>query len=562
VVVAWLAVAGVSLLTANRDVRKGLNVVEGIRKRTNAAAIVNGSLLPDMRTARSHFSAAHARIGGPLLAPARILPFVGRQLQSVNAMAAAATTVSNVAITGMIDARPALADPGTTNLARAASARQLGQVAARADATLAHVSLGPRVGLMAPLAKARNRLGGQVGELRAALAKGAAGGAAVADLLQGPRRYLVFAANNSEMRAGSGMLLSAGELETGPDGVHLSAMQTVTDIPVPIGSVPLDGDLAARWGWLEPNVEWRNLLTSPRFDVAAPLAARMWVAAGHPPVDGVMVLDPVALAGFLRATGPIEVDGRRFVEDNIVQELLHDQYQRFPTDEDKPERREELGKIAGAIFTSLDGGSWSLPGLSSGLASAAGGRHLLMWAADPSEESAWHALGVDGSLQPDSLLLSVLNRGGNKLDQFLQIQSQIGVAAVGAETEVTMTVRFQNNEPVGEPFYITGPHPQSGIGEGVYQGILSLSLPAGAHDARFDGVDHLAVEGEDGPTQVIGFQFELPRGGTRTVVARFLLPGRRGTIQVEPSARVPPTSWRSGSTTWVDSSKKLLTWTV
>ncbi len=559
---AWLALAGLSLLAANRDVRRGLTAVDGVRARADAAAIVDGRLLPGMRAARSHFAAAHRWAGGPLLAPARVLPVVGRQIRSVNALLGAATTVSDVAIAGMTDAQPVLAHPGADNAARAASARRLGDVAARAGTRLAHLELGPRLGLLAPLARARNRLSGQVAELRDALAKGAKGGAAVADVLAGPRRYLVFAANNAEMRAGSGMLLSAGELETGPDGVHLSTMRSVTDIPVPIGSVPLSGDLADRWGWLEPNVEWRNLLTSPRFDVAAPLAAQMWVAAGNRPVDGVMVLDPVALAGLLRATGPVQAAGRTFDQDNVVDELLHAQYLRFPTDEDKPERREELGNIAGAIFTTFDSGSWSLSGLSSGLATAAGGRHLLMWSADPSEQAGWHELGVDGSLQPDSLLVSVLNRGGNKLDPFLQVKADIAVAPVQDETEVTLTLSFRNTVPTGEPLYVAGPHPQSGVGEGVYQGILTLSLPGTAHDGSFDGVDHLAVEGDDGPSRVIGFQFELSRGDSRTVVARFRLPGHKGTLRVEPSARVPATSWRSGSKTWADSTAKVLTWTV
>jgi hypothetical protein len=85
-------------------------------------------------------------------------------------------------------------------------------------------------------------------------------------------------------------------------------------------------------------------------------------------------------------------------------------------------------------------------------------------------------------------------------------------------------------------------------------------MPATATGARFDGVDTLAVAGRDGPTQVIGFQFELPRGAQRTVVAKFRLPTKSGSLRVEPSARVPPVAWRSGASTWHDDSAKLLTW--
>jgi hypothetical protein len=558
--ILWLLLAGVSLLSANREIRRGLKVIDKARATADATAVVEGRLLPDLRSARSHFAAGHRRVDSPLLLPARLLPFAGRQLRSVIALSKAATTVTDVAIDGMTDAKPVLAQPGGSNAARATSARQLGQLAAKADTRLAGLALGPRVGLVGPIANARNRLANQLAELRDALGKAAKGGTAVADLLQGPRRYLVFAANNAEMRAGSGMLLSAGELETGPEGLRLSTMRSVTDIPIPEGAVAVPGDLADRWGWLQPNRDWRNLMTSPRFDVAAPLAAQMWVAAGNRPVDGVMVLDPTALAALLGATGPVEVDGRRFSKDNIEKELLHDQYLRFPANEDKPERREGLGRIAGAVFSSLDAGRWSVPAMASGLASAGGGRHLLMWAGAPAEQAAWQALGVDGSLQPDSLLVSVLNRGGNKLDPFLKVDADLKVETAGDATEVTVTVHLDNQVPPGEPRYVAGPHPLSGVGEGVYLGIVTLSAPGAATNLRLDGIDTLAVVGPDGPSQVVGFQFELPRGGQRTVVARFELPGQRGTLRIEPSARVPTIAWRSGDLKWRDLSPRLLTY--
>lgn len=557
----WLGLAAFALFSANVEIRRGLRAVEAARGRADASSVVEGRLLPELRLARSEFASAHGKVDGPLLAPIRVLPFVGRQLRSVNALSGAATDVADAAIAGMSEAQPVLAEPGGSNAARAAAARRLGELAGRTERRLGQLSLGPRVGLLPPLARARNRLSTQVADLRDTLGKGAKGGAALADVLEGPRRYLLLAANNAEMRAGAGMLLSAGELETGPEGLRLSPMRSVTDIPVPRGTVPLTGDLADRWGWLEPNVEWRNLMTSPRFDAAAPLAADMWVAAGNRPVDGVMVLDPVALGGLLRGTGPVEVEGRVFDQDNVGAQLLHDQYLRFPDDE-TPERREELGTIARAAFAALDAGAWSLPRLATGLSVAGAGRHLLMWSSRAPEQAAWSALGVDGALRADSLLLSVLNRGGNKLDWFLRVGVEVTVRAIGSGSEVALTIIVENQVPVGEPRYVAGPQATSGVGEGVYLGILTVNMPAAATDARFDGVDRLAVAGDDGPSQVIGVQFDVPRSGTRTLVARFRLPEDKGAIRVEPSARVPPISWRSGGASWLDDSLRVLTYSA
>jgi hypothetical protein len=558
-VVVWaVAVAGV-VRSAYRDVQSGLAATDHARAGADAQSVVEGRMAPDLGRARDDFQKARRQLDGPLLYPVRLLPVAGRQLRSVSDLSSAAAKATALARGATMKAHRILDQPEPTTAARLKATRQLGELAGQVSARLRSLDLGPRDGLVAPVARARNRLATRLAEVRDALDKGAQGGAAVADLLTGPRRYLLFAANNAEMRAGSGMFLSAGELETGPDGINLADMRSVTDIPVPPDAVPLSGDLADRWGWLKPNVDWRNLMTSPRFDASAPLAAQMWVASGHRPVDGVMSLDPTAMAGILSATGPVEVDGRQITADNVEGELMHDQYLRF-SDPDSPERREELGRLAHAVFAALDDGQWSVSHLAAGLASAAGGRHLLMWSARPTEQAAWRSLDVDGSLRPESMLLSVLNRGGNKLDRFLSVSADVKVAAVGNETEVTLTLQLENRVPEGEPTYIAGPEPSSGLREGDYLGIVTVDLPASARGGSFDGVEHLAVAGADGPSQVMGFELSLERGAQRSVVARFRLPGRRGSLRVEPTARIPPVRWSSGSLNWSDAHARGLTW--
>jgi hypothetical protein len=560
VVFGWLALAGVTLLLAQRDIRQGLQATDAVRENVDASAVLSGELLPDLRRARSRFDRAHARVSGPLVAPLRVLPVAGRQLRSVSALSGAATQVTDVAIRGVTEAQPLLEDPGASKADRASSMRSLGLIADRANTDLAGLRFGPREALLPPLARARNRFTDQVGELRVALGKAAVGAGALADILAGPRRYLLFAANNAEMRAGSGMFLSAGELESSERALELKDVRTVTEIPVPAGAVPLTGDLADRWGWLGPNVEWRNLMASPRFDAAAPLAADMWVAAGNAPVDGVIALDPVALRGMLAATGPIDLDGRRVDADNVEEELLNAQYHRFPDAEETSERREELGRIARAVFASLNGESWSLSRLATGLARAGSGRHLVLWSRQPAEQKAWKALGIDGALAPDSLLLSVLNRGGNKLDYFLHVAADLKVAAEGNDTEVTVTMRFENRVPLGEPRNVAGPARGSGVGEGVYLGIVTLDVPGATLTGRFDGIDELVVAGADGPCRVMGFALTLERGAQRSVVARFRLPGRTGSLRVEPSARRPEVRWTAGSASWTDGGVRTVTW--
>src|SRR6266851_4771702 len=143
---------------------------------------------------------------------------------------------------------------------------------------------------------------------RAGAADRAAGAtSAMADLLSG-RRYLVLAANNAEMRAGSGMFLSVGVLESSAGAFHLGPVRPSADFDLPGDGVALGGTLAERWGWLHPNREWRNLGLSPQFDETGPLAARMWQAAQGQPIDGVLAVDVEALKTMLSVTGPVATD--------------------------------------------------------------------------------------------------------------------------------------------------------------------------------------------------------------------------------------------------------------
>jgi hypothetical protein len=557
--VAWGALAGVLLVLTAFDLRAAKAATDRARSMSGFYDVAEGRPIVELRLARRRFERAHDRTGNPVLAPVPFLPVVGRQFRSVVALSGAAARVAGIGEEAMAEGQELLRRPSGSSAERARLVTDLGALAERTRARLQPIPLGPRQGLLPPLASARNTLADELAKAEDGLERGATGAKSVALTLTGPRRYLLFAANNSEMRAGSGMFLSVGELEIDSAGIHLGEMRSVTDVDVPPGSVPIAGDLAAQWGWLEPNREWRNLMTSPRFDAAAPLAAAMWTAAGNRAVDGVIAVDPVTLAGMLEVTGPVTIEGRQITKEGAIEELLHGQYLRYTTEE-RSERQEGLAQLARSAFDALDSGGWSVPGLASALTSSAGGRHLMLWSRNAEAQAGWRALRVDGSLPPDSLLLSVVNRAANKLDWFLHVSAGMTFVRAGDSTDVAIEITLENGVPAGEPPYVLGSDPGSGVAPGTYLGILTLNLPGWATDARFDGVDHLAVSGADGDTRVVGFQLQLDPGAAKTVVARFRLPGHDGTLRVEPSARVPSTKWRLSGREWTDEFSRSLFW--
>ncbi|MCP4228400.1 MAG: DUF4012 domain-containing protein, partial [Actinomycetia bacterium] len=214
----------------------------------------------------------------------------------------------------------------------------------RTQSALGELDVGPERGLMSSLADARKRFTNELAEADKLLAEVETATAGLEEFLEGPNTYLLLAGNNSEMRAGSGAYLMAGTVRVVDGEVEVGELRPTGDIPIARGAVEVaDEDLAARWGWLDIAVDWRNLSPSPRFPASAELAAAMWSELENEEVDGVIVLDPVALSAIMGETGPVELDGRSIGATDVVRELLFDQY----WEEDIDIRRDRLREIAG-----------------------------------------------------------------------------------------------------------------------------------------------------------------------------------------------------------------------
>jgi hypothetical protein len=254
----------------------------------------------------------------------------------------------------------------------------------------------------------------------------------------------------------------------------------------------------------------------------------------------------------------VEIDGKSIDEHNVEQLLLHDQYEGLTHDRRQSDlqsqRRERLGEIAGAVVDRLQAGDLDLPVLASRLGDATAGRHLLVWSRDAAEQDAWTEAGIGGQVGPDSLLLAVLNRGGNKLDPFLDVDAELTTRRrADGDTEVSVRVRLANGTPPGQPPYVAGPDPGlDDVVEGEYVGLLALTMPAAATEIALDGGALRQVVGRDGASQVVATNVAILRGEDRVQTVTFVLPGRVTDVVVEAGARVPPVEWTSGGERWHD----------
>ncbi|MGZ4712637.1 MAG: DUF4012 domain-containing protein [Acidimicrobiia bacterium] len=566
VLLAWTAFAGARMVEARNHAQRGLDELKAAQRQLDPAQLIRGKDLPQLRLAETEFQQASDAAGSGFLTPFEILPVIGRQVRSVRALTSGASTVVRVGVRTMDESRRQLDATARNGQQRVALVDRLGTIGGRASRDLAGVGLGPGNALLGPLASARDKFATQLHKAQTAMRDVKDASAGIGQMAKGPSKYLLLAANNGEMRAGSGMLLSAGVLSVENGSFSLGPMISVTDLKLPPGAVPVTGDYAHLWGWLDPTQEWRYLAMSPQFDTTAALAAQMWKAKTGESVDGVVALDPLALRALVKVSGPVTVEGKTIDKDNIVKQILLQQYIDYANDnplDDTPAnqaRRERNGVIARAIVERLDQVDWHIADLVDDLRSAARGRHVLFWSSKPEQQRGWRAAGVSGILPTDGVMVSLENRAGNKLDQFVAIRTDIDHRSMRTGSEVTMRITVVNLAPEGLPEYVQGPYPRSGFMPGEYRGILAVSIPKVARDIGLDGVSKVVAAGPDGSTRVVAGDMALLRGQTGTYTVRFTVPKGYEHLQVVPSGRSPVVTYRAGSHQWEDDGPHDLSW--
>jgi hypothetical protein len=565
---AWGVVAALEMNHARVRTQAGIDQLQQARDVLSPTGLVKGEGIDQLRAAESDFSSARHSIRSPFLMPLRILPVVGRQVRSVDAMTGAAAQVVNAGIDAIDQARTTLQSTQAHGHERVVIVQKLGAISDAAYRKITSVDLGPSKALISPLQHARDKFSTELAKLADATQRSSEASQGMARFLAGPSHYLLFAANNNEMRVGSGTFLQVGELTVHDGSFDLGPLTPSQELDLPPGAVNPTGDFAKRWGWLVPGQEWRNLGSSPLFPTQAVLATKMWAALGRGKVDGVLALDPVALRALIQATHPVVVDGKQYGPNNVLEEIYLYQYTGVQGDLANvlnAARRDRLSAIARAAVDNLQG-KFDTAKLADSLRQAAVGRHVLGWSSDQIEQQGWLAAGIAGTMQPNSLLLGIHNRGGNKLDQFLNVTSNITTTPDAQGTAVTLDVKMHNVTPTGLPDYVAGPYPQAvGSKEGLYQGLLVAELPSLARDMYITTPAGkrlpLDAVGADEQQWVVSTYIQAARGQTTEAIVHFRLPPASRTIAVEPSARVPGIGWTHGSSdSWSDDQPHTVAW--
>ncbi len=536
----------------SRTVYRELSVAEAhlglLRDKDAVQSILSGES-SDLALAQTSLHHARTHLQSRWFWPLRAIPVASRQFDSALALTGTTSTIVDLAV----DTGRVLSPTSRASLDRAQVLTELSSLSSRLGEVLHRPRLGPSTLLVAPLDRARAQLAAQIEQLRPTIDRANATLPGFTSLTNGPRRYLVVAANNAEMAAGAGLPLAVATVDISHGEPVFSAWKWSGDLPIPGDGVPMTAELASLWSFASPNGDLRRALVSPRFTTTAPLLAREFEAATGTKVDGVVLIDIVGLQRIVAASGKTE-DGTSLPATQIIPELLHDQYIAIDGTliGSHQQREEKLSQQAAKAAALLLAPTTDGLRLARGLADAVAGRHLLMWSASADEQQAFASLGADGELTEHSVMVNLQNVASNKLDWFARLSSSLSVERLAnGDQHLTVQVTIANNVPDGEPAYVAGPS-SAARHYGQYVGYLTLHVPGAATDVHLGSASPVIVSGADGPTRLIGQIVAIEKNRTYQVTFHFTLPPGSTEVRVEPSARFPSVPWTAGDDQWID----------
>lgn len=589
VVGLWACVLVVDLYRIQSELRAGRSELQGLTiDRVDAAGGIGPLADRADRHLRRADHLAHASFG---LAPLTLVPGLVGQVRGIQNLTAVTASLGHTA-RHEADGLQHEIDRGTSSDRRLALLDDLAGAAQRIQTKVAAVHLDTHRVLLPPLSDARHQLDHELTKVHRKLGDSRKTLASMRTFLARDHLVLILGSNNAEMRGGNGMPLSAGVAHIHDGQIEMGGFVQTSDLWNPNGPVCcLPTDLLAtygpRTGGFAIGQEWRETDVSPNFVESAPIYARMAQRQGLGTVDSVMLVDALSLRALVQATGPITLNGIQYDANNIVQQVLNENYKRFGVinGEVRDQRVDLQSELAKRAFDAFNTRSISPTKLASALLAVTPGRHLLAWSADPSIQATWKRLGIDGGTRADGMLVSTENTSANKLDYYLRP----GIA-LDVERDPTgnwlVTAAVAISDPVRTD---TSPYIEGGtvgIPPGAYRTYLDLHLPGDAYNAsNLSPNDAAAVwkmkflkgardpypnngflqpgfatHGLDPPNKVVGSRYIVPLGTTRTVIVQFHLPAASNHIVVLPSGRLNPQIWAFRGQIYSDAAQFTIHW--
>lgn len=280
----------------------------------------------------------------------------------------------------------------------------------------------------------------------------------------GPRNYLLIVQNPAEVRATGGLPGSVAILRAEGGRLTMGLQGSASDLKGFGGPVvELPKDTRAMYGTTTAS-DFRDINFNPDFPQVAQVAAVMAKRKFDVDVDGVLSVDPVAMAYVLAATGPVSVQGEQLRADNVITTLLNKVY--VDNDpgvcgsdntciQERLARQDDFFESAAkTIFNAVMSGQGSQQTAIRGLGTSTNEHRVLLWAKDPAEQARLTGTAISGGLTKDSGSTPVMglylnDSTASKMDFYLQYRSSVTAIACrqkGAQ-DFRVTTSFKSTMP-------------------------------------------------------------------------------------------------------------------
>ncbi len=535
--VAWL---GLDALTARTELLAAGGLVGDLE-----VAVVDGdraAAATTLAALQDHAERAAAATDGPHWSAAAALPWVGPDVAAVRTAAEVVDGLARRALPGLLDATD-LVDPttlapvdGRVDLAPLVEAAPV-VIAADAEvqaagARLAEVDLDA---LWPMVAAPLTELTEQVREVSMTTATAARAVGLLPPMLgaDGSREYLLLVQNSAEPRA-TGGIPGAVVLLRAEDGrvevVEQRSGGPLVDLPAPV--LPLSpaeerlfgGDLAA---------DIRDVTFTPDFPRSGEIARALWAQQIGGEVDGVVSVDPGALALMLGAIGPVPLApgpvatavGGALTADNAVQALLSTVYL---TVESPAEQDAFFAETAATVFGALVGGQGEASRSVDALAEAARQGRLMVWSAHPEEQALLEGTVLDGALRGSRAGHAVVglylnDANADKMGWYLGTEASVERLACRADGSQTLrlTVRLTNGAPADAaslPRYVTGPEGDIPAGDTRMNVLVYASTGGYVEDVEVVGAEPGVTSQVHDGLSVVGRTVQLSPGQSQVIL--------------------------------------------
>ncbi len=326
----------------------------------------------------------------------------------------------------------------------------------------------------------------------------------------GPRSYLVLFGNPAETRGLGGFIGAWAQLDASEGKLELvrhGKMGELNDATDPASrQITGEEEYLRRYGYLQPARFIQNISASPDFPTVARVAQQLYPQAGGTEVDGVMYVDPTALAALLELTGPVLSENipMPLTSENAADFLMHDQYVDIPGIDD---RTDVLSDAAEATFDALT--SRELPSIAtitSTMSPMMHNRNIMAVLNDADAGRYVDRIGLTGAFPPpegsDFAAVTISNGSQNKVDYFV---TPIFAYAVAHDPETggvsgSVSGQINNGAPVtGGPTYVFG-NQDTRAGSTDGRPFASTTLRVSVYSALRPTA--MRIDGEEVPMQV------------------------------------------------------------